>query len=614
MFAKIGSLFGGGAVSGAVAAVLAAAAVGLGGWQLTRPASDDVPRTVAAPPVEEEAPVAEEPTAAARPDAEPAVEVPPEELPSFDVVRVDAEGNAVVAGRAVPDSAVKVLLDGAEVGQAPADTGGNFVSLFVVPPATQPRTVSLVMEIEGKPPVASDATVILAPTPLDATPEVAAKLTPRTPGSGEDAVAQTESGGDAAATSTVDIAGSSPAPPADALAPDGANASAIEVTQPAGAATDPPRQTLDDTGAAIAAVETATLEDSDDAAVVTESAPTASGAVEVPAQSSTPDGRAQAESSVADGEDLALAETNVVDEPPASREIAGEDASTTSNTSTEATETGPKAADTGETALAEARSETTDLVATEIGGEDNAPGSLEPPGQDLAAATPPAAQASGPALTADAPGLEAPDISEPDTEVAALDSPPRPSTPRAPSVLLADDTGLRVLQPGGPGPTNVQAVVIDTISYDPEGEVALGGRGVSGGFVRVYLDNRPIKTTEIGVDGQWRTPLPEVDTGVYTLRVDEIDAAGVVTSRVETPFKREEPAVLAALEPAAPPPAPGEPPRAEVITVQPGNTLWGIASDAYGDGFLYVRVFRANRDRIRDPDLIYPGQVFTVPE
>jgi nucleoid-associated protein YgaU len=48
-------------------------------------------------------------------------------------------------------------------------------------------------------------------------------------------------------------------------------------------------------------------------------------------------------------------------------------------------------------------------------------------------------------------------------------------------------------------------------------------------------------------------------------------------------------------------------------TVQPGATLWAIAEERYGSGILYLKVFEANRDRIRDPDLIYPGQVFTVP-
>ena len=154
-------------------------------------------------------------------------------------------------------------------------------------------------------------------------------------------------------------------------------------------------------------------------------------------------------------------------------------------------------------------------------------------------------------------------------------------------------------------------MVIDTITYNPEGEVSLGGRGSGSGFVRVYLDNKPVKTTEIGVDGQWRASLPQVDTGVYTLRIDEVSAAGVVTSRVETPFKREEPELLAALDKR------DENARAVnvgVVTVQPGNTLWGIATEKYGDGFLYVRVFDANKDHIRDPDLIYPGQVFTIPD
>jgi nucleoid-associated protein YgaU len=50
------------------------------------------------------------------------------------------------------------------------------------------------------------------------------------------------------------------------------------------------------------------------------------------------------------------------------------------------------------------------------------------------------------------------------------------------------------------------------------------------------------------------------------------------------------------------------------VTVQPGFTLWGIAQERYGDGVLYVQVFEANKDKIKNPDLIYPGQVFSVPE
>jgi len=50
-----------------------------------------------------------------------------------------------------------------------------------------------------------------------------------------------------------------------------------------------------------------------------------------------------------------------------------------------------------------------------------------------------------------------------------------------------------------------------------------------------------------------------------------------------------------------------------VVVVQPGDSLWRLARRAYGAGIQYTMIFEANRDKIRDPDLIYPGQVFTLP-
>lgn len=113
-------------------------------------------------------------------------------------------------------------------------------------------------------------------------------------------------------------------------------------------------------------------------------------------------------------------------------------------------------------------------------------------------------------------------------------------------------------------------------------------------------------------DGSFALDLPDIDAGVYTLRVDQIDPdTGKVASRFETPFQREDPEVLARATPLET----GESGiAANVITVQPGFTLWGIASDRYGDGLSYVKVFDANKDQIRDPDLIYPGQVFDLPQ
>lgn len=49
------------------------------------------------------------------------------------------------------------------------------------------------------------------------------------------------------------------------------------------------------------------------------------------------------------------------------------------------------------------------------------------------------------------------------------------------------------------------------------------------------------------------------------------------------------------------------------VVIQPGNNLWRIAMGNYGEGFRYFEIYEANKDQIRDPNLIYPGQVFVVP-
>src|SRR5690606_38196940 len=118
---------------------------------------------------------------------------------------------------------------------------------------------------------------------------------------------------------------------------------------------------------------------------------------------------------------------------------------------------------------------------------------------------------------------------------------------------------------GTPGLAAATAVSIDTISYAASGAVQLGGRGQPGGFVRFYLDNAPLQTVLVPDSGQWFTTLKEVPPGVYVLRADQLDDAGRVTSRFETPFKRETLETLAAVaeSPRQTDAAPGETPVPE---------------------------------------------------
>lgn len=201
-----------------------------------------------------------------------------------------------------------------------------------------------------------------------------------------------------------------------------------------------------------------------------------------------------------------------------------------------------------------------------------------------------------------------PGAQEPINLAARVDTDPNQSAGQqiAPSQNTAPETVSDIntkpaLSPGA----SVQALSLDAISYDAEGEVLIEGRGRGEQFVRVYLDNEPVETEVVPGDGNWQVRLPEVEAGIYTLRVDELDAAGAVTSRVESPFKRETPQAVAQA-------ALDSPLRASV-TVQPGHTLWALADESFGDGLRYIQIFEANRDQIKNPDLIYPGQVFELP-
>lgn len=172
------------------------------------------------------------------------------------------------------------------------------------------------------------------------------------------------------------------------------------------------------------------------------------------------------------------------------------------------------------------------------------------------------------------------------------------------AVLLSPDSAPRVLEPAATARRDLLSanVSIDTVTYDDIGDIALGGRSrEAGSDIRIYIDNQLVSSAQAQTDGTWQAQLAGIERGVYQLRVDEVDATAAVTSRAEIPFERVTPEIART---AAGP---------QALIVQPGNTLWGMSEQQLGAGWRYLRIFDANRDQIRNPDLIYPGQVFIIP-
>lgn len=141
---------------------------------------------------------------------------------------------------------------------------------------------------------------------------------------------------------------------------------------------------------------------------------------------------------------------------------------------------------------------------------------------------------------------------------------------------------------------------VDVVDYDEKGNISISGKGRPGTTIQLYLDNRRIGQVDVIPDGNWSLQQSDeqIPPGVYQLRADATLGRAVV-GRVEMPFSRAE--------------LPGDLAGKALVIVQPGNSLWRIARRVIGEGLKYTVIYEANRDQIRDPDLIYPGQVFTVP-
>ena len=142
---------------------------------------------------------------------------------------------------------------------------------------------------------------------------------------------------------------------------------------------------------------------------------------------------------------------------------------------------------------------------------------------------------------------------------------------------------------------------LDILNYDSKGQVDFSGKGQPNSQISAYVDNQLVGITIVMPDGTWQLiPTEELASGLHTLRIDQINISGEVISRLETPFS------MATFER----PSAGE----GLVIVQPGNSLWRIARRLYGQGIRYTMIFGANQDQIRDPALIYPGQIFILPE
>jgi nucleoid-associated protein YgaU len=202
-------------------------------------------------------------------------------------------------------------------------------------------------------------------------------------------------------------------------------------------------------------------------------------------------------------------------------------------------------------------------------------------------------------------------------------------TPDKPTVVLS--------QPGSSAkPGAASAVVVEAVEVDAGGKFHVSGQARPNTPVRLYLNEALVASVTSGDDGRFAITINEgVRPGSYRVRLDEMEAkSGKVSARAEVPFnvpdkvvtgsvadssKRAESGGGPQLAAAGNAAVPGGSSSAVVVpkiattTVSKGDSLWRLSQLNLGAGTRYAVIYKANKEQIRNPNLIYPGQIFVMP-
>ncbi|MBZ3691102.1 LysM peptidoglycan-binding domain-containing protein [Phyllobacterium calauticae] len=218
------------------------------------------------------------------------------------------------------------------------------------------------------------------------------------------------------------------------------------------------------------------------------------------------------------------------------------------------------------------------------------------------------------------------------------------TVPEAPAGQAASNQPAAAAAPTGDKPAKQPVakarIVVEAVEIEGS-KLFIAGIADAGYTVKVYANDNLIGSTKTGADGHFLVQTTrDLPVGDYIIRADMVEKDGVtVIARAAVPFKREAGQRVSAVAPSATP-APAATPQASTeaapaagseqasgadtakplrnvdgsVIIRRGDNLWTISRRTYGAGVRYTTIYLANKEQIQNPNRIFPGQVFSLPE
>ncbi|TWI89682.1 nucleoid-associated protein YgaU [Roseibium hamelinense] len=196
-----------------------------------------------------------------------------------------------------------------------------------------------------------------------------------------------------------------------------------------------------------------------------------------------------------------------------------------------------------------------------------------------------------------------------------------------PDQTLSQDVARDAAQVAEPAqdavaPKDTPSVSVEAVETE-KGKVFVAGTGEPGASVNVYVGDEFAGQAEVTDGGRWLVEgEKDLEAGDVEVRADLVETGtDEVEARAAVTFEKEDEQQIVLTKVAASgdhatggghtgsvnKPLP-------VVIIRKGDNLWRISRRLYGEGIRYTTIYQANQNQIRDPDLIYPGQIFLTPE
>ena len=147
--------------------------------------------------------------------------------------------------------------------------------------------------------------------------------------------------------------------------------------------------------------------------------------------------------------------------------------------------------------------------------------------------------------------------------------------------------------------SNKKIFNVKTIFFNENGYVSIKGKVNFGKKIELYINKKIMETIKIE-NSKWQYNSDKIiDYGLHDLLVVLKSDKDEILDKITLPFMRVE--------------MPYNDVPENFILIKPGDMLWTIAYRLYGDPFKYIQIFEENKDQITNPDLIFPGQLFSIP-